>query len=82
MTSSKFVEILDQTSVPYSHENVSLEDTLAETRRRSQSTSSISSLSDKSTSTSPARSPTSSPTSSLAPVKTRLRAFSLKKLKT
>jgi hypothetical protein len=73
MTSSKFVEILDN-RLPYSHDNVSLEDTLAETGQRSTSNSSESTPSPTRD-----RSPTSSPSQ---PVKTRLRAFSLKKSKT
>jgi len=76
-TMSKFVEILDVADAPYSHENVTLEDTLAENRRRSESSSSASSSSDKSLSRE--RSPTTSPAS---PVRTRLRAFSLRKPKT
>ncbi|OQO05699.1 hypothetical protein B0A48_09792 [Cryoendolithus antarcticus] len=36
---SKFVELLDTTAAPYSHNNVSLEAVLAETRQRSESTS-------------------------------------------
>jgi len=75
MTSSKFVEILDTCETPYSHDNVSLEDILAETRERSASASSASSASsDKSSDT---------PTSSITqPVKTRRRGFSLRKAKT
>ncbi|KXL45166.1 hypothetical protein M433DRAFT_130219 [Acidomyces richmondensis BFW] len=74
---SKFVEILDVADAPYSHENVTLEDTLAENRRRSESSSSASSSSDKSSARE--QSPTTPPHS---PVKTRLRAFSLRKAKT
>lgn len=82
MSSSKFVEILDNDATPYSHANVSLEATLDETRRRSASSISSSSDSDKSTSQRPTSPP--SPTSSTSPttqVKTRLRAFSLRKNK-
>ena len=75
MSSSKFVELLDTNVTPYSQDNVSLDDVLAETRRRSASGSSSSSSSEKS----PTRSPTS-PNSHA--VKTRLRGFSLRKSKT
>jgi hypothetical protein len=74
MASSKFIEIMDVNDLPYSRENVSLEDVLAETRRRSQSTDSTNS-SDSSKSTSPT-SPIFSPPKS---VKTGLRRLSIMK---
>ena len=81
MTSSKFVEILDVCDTPFSNDNVSLDDVLAETRRRSTSASSASSASSSSSekSSSRDRSPTSSVT---VPVKPRLRALSIKRPKT
>lgn len=75
MASSKFVEILDTSDVPYSHENVSLDDVLGDTRHRSASSGSNRASSEKS----PSRD--QSPTTTSLP-KTRLRGFSLKKTKT
>ncbi|KAK4618304.1 hypothetical protein CLAFUW4_12030 [Fulvia fulva] len=86
MTSSKFVEILDTSNAPYSQANVSLDDVLAETRRRSQSETSLNSSGASDRSTSPT-SPSPSPSSSFygqqpaQPVKTRLRGFSIRKNK-
>lgn len=74
---SKFVEILDNEPTPYSHDNVSLEAVLAETRERSASTSSTQStdsLSSEDRSTSPA-----SPSPAVSQVKMRLRALSLRR---
>ncbi|KAI5362659.1 hypothetical protein Slin15195_G100370 [Septoria linicola] len=77
MAGSKFVEILDTTSTPYSRDNVSLEDVLAETRERSESQGSL-------TSTSSEKSGSTSPTTSsyniipTEPLKTRLRGFSIR----
>lgn len=84
MASSKFVEILDTSDAPYSRANVSLDDVLAETRQRSQSQTSLTSSSASDKSTSPTR---SSPNSSFSSqptqqIKTRLRGFSMKKIKT
>ncbi|KAL9529221.1 hypothetical protein SMMN14_07128 [Sphaerulina musiva] len=74
MAASKFVEILDTKTTPYSRDNVSLDDVLAETRERSESQGSIaSSTTEKSES---ASSPTSSTISE--PIKARLRAFSIR----
>jgi hypothetical protein len=67
---SKFVEILDNDATPYSRDNVSLEDVLAETRQRSESQGSISSLSEKS--------PPPSPSSYSIPLKMRLRQMSVR----
>ncbi|KAL1588173.1 hypothetical protein WHR41_03141 [Cladosporium halotolerans] len=80
MSSSKFVEILDTCDTPYSNANVSLEATIDETRRRSASSGSISTASDSSQSSSGRPSSPSSQTTA-TPVKTRLRAFSLRKNK-
>lgn len=76
MATSKFVEILDTTNAPYSHENVSLDDVLEDVRHRSPSTDS-----NVSPSTEKAPSRDQSPTIA-APTKSRLRGFSLMKGKT
>lgn len=89
MSSSKFVEILDTSDAPYSHENVSLDDVLKETRARSASSSSESNASNgqssSTSSSSPERSPTRTATTTtnghVSAVKTRLRGLSLKKPK-
>lgn len=82
---SKFVEILDTSDAPYSHENVSLDDVLRETRARSASSSSESGGSNSGpspTSSSPERSPTRTSTiNHVSAVKTRLRGLSMKKPK-
>lgn len=79
MAPSKFVEILDTIETPYSQANVSLEDVLAETRQRSDSSTSNRDSTDKS----PSRERGSSATSAAQPqIKTRLRGFSIKKAKT
>ncbi|WPB03294.1 uncharacterized protein RHO25_007931 [Cercospora beticola] len=76
MAGSKFTEILDTNTTPYSADNVNLDDVLAETRQRSESRGSItSSSSDKSSSG-------SSPTTSsynlpMDPVKKGFRRFSM-----
>ena len=75
MASSKFVEILDTNDLPYSHDNVSLDDVLGDSRHRSSSTTSSSSSSEKS----PTREQSSTTSQ---PTKTRLRGFSLKRSKT
>jgi hypothetical protein len=75
MASSKFVEILDTRDLPYSRENVSLEDVLAETRLRSQSNGSIDSNSS-SKSTSPTTPTFHQPTN---PFKSSLRRLSIMK---
>ncbi|KAM0716160.1 hypothetical protein Q7P37_008674 [Cladosporium fusiforme] len=80
MSSSKFVEILDNDATPFSHANVSLEATLDETRRRT-SASSIASSSDSEKSSSQRPTPPPSPTTPTSPVKMRLRAFSLRRPK-
>jgi len=85
MTSSKFVEILDTTDAPYSHDNVSLQDVLAETRERSASASSASSASSNNNSASDlssSRERSPPRPNNNQPVKTRLRGFSLRKNKT
>ncbi|KAF2216935.1 hypothetical protein CERZMDRAFT_93003 [Cercospora zeae-maydis SCOH1-5] len=76
MAGSKFTEILDTNAAPYSRDNVTLDDVLAETRQRSESRGSIaSSSSDKSSSGS---SPTSSSYNfSMDPVKKGFRRFSI-----
>lgn len=82
MAASKFVEILDTSDAPYSHENVSLDDVLDETRARSESSSGESRSSG---STSPERSTATTTTmkshNPASTVKTRLRGFSMKKPK-
>lgn len=77
MTSSKFVEILDTSDTPRSHDNVNLDDVIAETRRRSSSLSSERSSSDSSPSRD--RSPI---LPAPQPVKTRLRGLSIRRPKT
>jgi hypothetical protein len=73
MTASKFIEILDLSDLPYSQKNVSLEDSLQDTRHRSGSQSSMASPTEQS-------SPSSQVTQPYAqPSKNRLRGFSLKK---
>ncbi|KAF7197270.1 hypothetical protein HII31_01381 [Pseudocercospora fuligena] len=74
---SKFVEILDTDNTPYSRSNVSLADVLAETRQRSESQGSLTSMSDKSSS--PSSSVFNQPIQPVNAIKTRLRGFSLKK---
>lgn len=87
MTASKFIEVLDDAPAPsFPQANVSLEDVLAETRRRSSSATSMFST-DGATSpvgSSPPASPiavgmTLPPSS---PIKTRRRGFSILKNKT
>ncbi|GIZ41783.1 hypothetical protein CKM354_000507700 [Cercospora kikuchii] len=76
MAGSKFTEILDTNTTPFSRDNVNLDDVLAETRQRSESRGSItSSSSDKSSSG-------SSPTTSsynlpMDPAKKGFRRFSI-----
>lgn len=74
-TTSKFVEILDTANLPYSHDNVSLDDVLDDVRHRTSSTGSISSNETSPTrETNQARPDNHNSTQS----KTRLRGFSLK----
>jgi hypothetical protein len=71
MKASKFTELLDTSVAPITSErNVSLEDILAETRRRSSSTSG----GDDSGKSSPDNTPSPSPTS---PLRTKMRRFTL-----
>jgi hypothetical protein len=73
MTASKFVEILDLSDLPYSQNNVSLEDSLQDTRTRSGSQASLPSPTEQS-------SASSQITQAYAqPSKNRLRGFSMKK---
>ena len=83
MASSKFVEILDNSDAPYSHENVSLEDVLKETRARSESASSESSarLESSSRERSPATSQNANNLNHGSTLKTRLRGLSVRKPK-
>ena len=83
MASSKFVEILDNSDAPYSHENVSLEDVLKETRARSESASSESSTRLKSSSRerSPETSQNANNLNHGSTLKTRLRGLSVRKPK-
>ncbi|KAM3424618.1 hypothetical protein BST61_g6608 [Cercospora zeina] len=76
MAASKFTEILDTNATPYSRDNVTLDDVLAETRQRSESRGSMaSSSSDKSSS---GASPTASSYNlPMDPVKKGLRRFSI-----
>ena len=74
---SKFVEIMDTADQPYSHDNVSLEDILEDTRHRSQSTGESSSP-RSSTSISPTRERSATIN---YPTKPRLRGLTLKKPK-
>lgn len=76
MASSKFVEILDTRDLPYSRENVSLEDVLAAHRSRTGSQDSL-----NTTASSKSSSPTS-PTyhsAPMNPLKTGLRRLSIMK---
>jgi hypothetical protein len=73
MTASKFVEILDLSDLPYSQNNVSLEDSLQDTRNRSGSQTSLPSPTERSSSSSQTSQPFAQPS------KNRLRGFSMKK---
>ena len=82
MTSSKFVEILDNTETPYSRANVSLDDVLNDqTRHRSQSQASIGNNSERSSSPTSTTSSSSNnfATQPIQQIKTRVRGFSLMK---
>lgn len=75
--SSKFVEILDSAETPFSHDNVILEDILADKRHRSPSTASDSSLAGSVPSSNRGTAASAERDSS-----TRRRRFSLKRIMT
>nr|POE72250.1 hypothetical protein CFP56_12126 [Quercus suber] len=75
MTSSKFIEILDASTAPLASSNVSLADTLAQSRQRSPSSSS-SSDNDKSPTGGVSASHPFSPQQFQQQIKTRLRRLS------
>jgi hypothetical protein len=77
MATSKFVEILDTNNLPYSHDNVSLDDVLEDARHRSSSSGSISPAGE----ISPMREAKQGSQESNTTTKpqTRLRGFSMRK---
>ncbi|KAK1058546.1 hypothetical protein LTR74_013351 [Friedmanniomyces endolithicus] len=78
MTASKFVEIFDSNDATRLQDGLTLDQVLAETRQRSASADSFASSSTSASTTKP---PSPTPSAN-QPIKTRLRAFSLRRDKT